>query len=70
MPELCAHAYNTARQAIGADTIIDYVQWIDREGATPPGFPVHDADEQGSGGWREDAMVKYGEWSLRLKQDM
>lgn len=70
MPDLCSHAYNVCRQSISPDTVLEYVQWIDREGATPPGFTVTDSDEHGTGGWREDAMLKYGEWSQRLKQDM
>jgi len=85
MPELVHHAYTVCRDSLSSERIIGYVHWLgasspkqvygNRDSGMSFGTvmvqdgratPVPSETTE----WVEDGFARYGEWSVRLKQDV
>ena len=85
MPELVHHAYTVCRDNLSSERILEYIQWLGpgnrsapngcRDSSTMYGsVMVEDGratvSDETSENWVDEGYARYGEWSVRLKQDV
>jgi hypothetical protein len=64
MSELAQHAFNIARESIGADTVLDWVTWLGQIESGYIGQKTPASEE-----W-DDSDGRYGSWTAQLKQEV